>query len=157
MKCLYIVFVCFFLFFSCKNEDEAKLKEISNYIKNDLKSELNINDLYILIPLINTCHPCLKSVQDYLLLVASSDEFKNIHLIFIGNSRKEIQFLSEKLQNKFDIISDHKGIGLKKGIVKNEFILVNMKSENSKIFHFTIDNNYDKMKAEIASFIRKTD
>jgi len=64
------------------SENEFKLEEISKYLRNDIGVKLNKNDMYLFIPLINTCHPCLKSVEDFLTLVATSGDYKNIHWKF---------------------------------------------------------------------------
>ncbi len=156
MKLKYIFIILISLFFSTScNKEENNIEKIAQYLKDDLGKDLNKNDLYLFLPIKNTCYICIQDTQDFLELVATSGEYKDIHIVYIGTSKKEMNLISKDLQDKFDVIFDYKNIGIKKKIFSTNFILVNMNSSFNQMLEFSKDNNFEVMKAEVANFLNK--
>ena len=61
--------------------------------------------------------------------------------------------MSEKLQGKFDVITDSENLGTKKNIFKEELMLLNIKSPLNKLLLFSMSNNFEEMKNEVIYFL----
>ena len=147
LLCVLLVFV-----FSC-NRSNTQQKKILNYIDNYLELSITPDNLYFILPTQETCNSCLIATREFLL--NKEGKYKNIHLIYVGNSKKELSFLSEGLSEKYTVIYDTKNAGIKKGAVGHYAVLINVGKTQNVIFEFSMANNWDKMKEQVSTFIKQ--
>jgi len=138
--------IIFLLFLSnCQTKPKNDIRE---YFKNDLKLSITNNEIYILTPIYDgKCTTAQNQIGE--LLMTKSDIQKKTHLIYIGNSKKELKFISKGLNEKYDVIYDSKNIAIKKGVIKFQPIVFIPNIENDIIYELSTYESFKKLKNDI--------
>ncbi len=146
----YLLCVLFVFTLSC-NWVKTKEERIIDYIGNYLNIPIKQGNLFLILPTRDTCNTCLIATREF--LIKKDGIHKNIYLIYIGNSKKELQFLSEGLSEKYNVIFDTKNAGVIKGVVRHYAVLIDISKSQTTTFEFSTSTNWDKMKEKVNTLI----
>jgi len=132
-------------------ESKVETNTIKKYLEDDLNVSFVKDELYILFPTYGMCGTFQKLTQDFLL--KQPGMHKEIHLIYIGNSKKELQFYSKGLNERFDVKYDSKNIGVKKSIVNLYPTVIVPNIDGNKQYEFSTKEYIEIMKGDVSDFI----
>lgn len=150
MRKIYMIIVLIILS-SCQSKTKNDIKK---YLENDIKISLNNNELYILTPTYDgKCTTIQNQIREFLL--TKSGVQKKLHLIYIGNSKKELNFISKGLNEKFDVIYDSKNIAIKKGVIKFQTIVFIPNLEKDIKYELSTYESFKKLKNDVINLDKK--
>lgn len=140
MRKIYFIIILFFLY-GCQSKTK---NDIKGYIERDLKIPLRNGDIYVLTPTYDgKCTSFQNQIREFLL--AKLDAQKKLHLIYIGNSKKELNFISKGLNEKFDVVYDSKNIAIKKGVISFQTIVFIPNIEKDIKFELSTKESFKRM------------
>lgn len=122
------------------NKDQST---IESYIQNFFgKEALTNNQLYVFIPK-DVCPSCVESLIEYFNTFSNTEKNK-VTGVFIGNTLKELEMLTDKLVYKGNILLDFKEEAFKTEIISPHYtsIYINRIDGKSEILEFPENNLY---------------
>jgi hypothetical protein len=147
---LCLCFGCVILL-SCNQEKSKFENDIDTYLSESFEIEtLNTqNASFIFLPL-DTCKTCLNQTKEFLLNQPSN---KNLHIILIAKTQREIENYSVGLKEKFTILKDIKGsIYSHPTLAQTLPLLMSKQQAKITILPFNINNNFEEMQQKVRSF-----
>lgn len=146
----FSVLTILILFSNCQSKIEHK-NDIKEYLERDLKISFNYGELYMFFPLYNgKCATVQKLTREFLLTLKETQ--KKIHLIYIGSSNKELHFISEGLDNNYDVIYDSKNIAIRKGVIKFKSIVLIPNINGDVKYELSTKEGFKRMKEDVTNF-----
>lgn len=136
---------------SCKQEKTPLENDIKTYLSTKFEDNNTYtqNTLYLFLPL-DICNTCLEQTNEFL---RSQPLNKNLHLVIVAKTKREIKDYSAGLEEKYTILSDVKGnIYSYPNLAQSLPLLMSIQEGEVDIVPFSINENFELMQEKVRDF-----